>query len=170
MSKHNYQGMWIEEREKRKAYHRLVRQQATRIQALEAHLGTVLGDLAQKSLKSFAGLTPRLRFTVLARDGFRCLYCGRSADQGARLEVDHVLPVSEGGKTVLGNLRTACHDCNSGKGSMLMSLEQMATRPLRVSLPGHQGRVSTHIETGSAALGSAALSGCHPVKGEEERP
>lgn len=165
-------ALCIQEREKRKLYRLELDRARTRIQALEAHLGEVLGQLAQKSLKEFAGITPKLRFTVLARDNFRCQYCGHSADDGARLDIDHVMPRSEGGKTVLGNLRTACQDCNSGKGKTLMALEQMATRPLRVSLPGLQGRVETHISTGSSALGSDATGApprrACPDQGDEE--
>lgn len=106
------------------------------------------------------------RFQVFARDQFRCVYCGDTPDHGARLTIDHVIPVSAGGADELHNLRTACHTCNSGKGATLLELER-AAHPLRVSLPGHQGRVETHILTGPAALGSAE-PGCHPVKGEEE--
>lgn len=40
----------------------------------------------------------QLRFQVLQRDGFRCRYCGRSAQDGAVLHVDHVVPVALGGR------------------------------------------------------------------------
>lgn len=56
-----------------------------------------------------------LRFDVFKRDGFRCRYCGRSADDGAILHADHVIPQSKGGPTVLSNLVTACFECNIGK-------------------------------------------------------
>lgn len=59
-------------------------------------------------------LSRRLRFEVLARDHFTCRYCGRSAPN-VPLEVDHILPVAEGGTSTRDNLLTACHDCNSGK-------------------------------------------------------
>lgn len=61
------------------------------------------------------GVPPAMRFKVLARDKFRCVYCGRTANE-VRLEVDHVKPVSKGGATVPANLVTACADCNVGKG------------------------------------------------------
>ncbi|MBQ3295380.1 MAG: HNH endonuclease [Erysipelotrichaceae bacterium] len=64
----------------------------------------------QRSLMS-AGL----RYDVMKRDGFRCVLCGRGADNGVKLHVDHILPVSKGGKTVMNNLRTLCSDCNLGK-------------------------------------------------------
>ena len=38
-----------------------------------------------------------------------------SAEGGGKLHVDHIKPVSKGGKTVRDNLRTLCEDCNLGK-------------------------------------------------------
>lgn len=58
-----------------------------------------------------------LRFDVFARDGFRCMYCGIGAGDGALLHADHVIPVSKGGKTTMDNLVTACIDCNLGKSN-----------------------------------------------------
>ena len=55
-----------------------------------------------------------LRFEVLARDGYHCRYCGASASE-TPLHVDHIVPVVEGGTNELGNLITACRDCNLGK-------------------------------------------------------
>jgi 5-methylcytosine-specific restriction endonuclease McrA len=56
-----------------------------------------------------------LRFDVFKRDGFRCRYCGQSADDGVILHADHVIPQSKGGPTTLDNLVTACFACNLGK-------------------------------------------------------
>lgn len=60
-----------------------------------------------------------LRYAVLNRDRFRCVICGRSpaTDLGVILHIDHIVAWSKGGKTVLENLRTACSDCNLGKGA-----------------------------------------------------
>ena len=60
-------------------------------------------------------MTAELRYQVMRRDGFRCVLCGRSADDGVILQVDHVCPVAKGGKSVLENLRTLCALCNQGK-------------------------------------------------------
>ena len=62
-------------------------------------------------------LTPSLRYDIMKRDGFRCCLCGRSADNGIELEVDHIVPISKGGNTVYNNLQTLCRDCNRGKGT-----------------------------------------------------
>lgn len=58
-----------------------------------------------------------LRFHVLERDQGRCLQCGRSSADGVNLHVDHVVPFSCGGLTILSNLQTLCQDCNLGKGN-----------------------------------------------------
>lgn len=57
----------------------------------------------------------KLRYDVLRRDGFRCTICGVAAKDGAKLHVDHIKPVSKGGKSEMKNLRTLCDRCNLGK-------------------------------------------------------
>lgn len=60
-------------------------------------------------------ISKKKRFEVFKRDSFRCQYCGRSAPD-VILEVDHIIPVAEGGKDDILNLITSCRDCNRGKG------------------------------------------------------
>lgn len=60
-----------------------------------------------------------LRFKVLSRDRFRCVYCGGSPQEGYVLQVDHKIPVDQGGPTEESNLATACSLCNSGKSDSL---------------------------------------------------
>lgn len=60
------------------------------------------------------GLSKKIRFEVFKRDSFTCQYCGKSAPEVV-LEVDHIMPVAQGGDNHLTNLVTACFDCNRGK-------------------------------------------------------
>lgn len=62
-------------------------------------------------------VTPSLRYDVMKRDHFRCCLCGRSSKDGAKLEVDHIIPVSKGGRTTMDNLQTLYWDCNRGKSN-----------------------------------------------------
>lgn len=55
------------------------------------------------------------RFAVLKRDGYRCQMCGRTAQDGVTLEVDHKVPRAKGGSRQRSNLWTLCFDCNRGK-------------------------------------------------------
>lgn len=64
-----------------------------------------------------AKVTRAMRYDVLRRDGFRCVKCGRGREDGVKLHVDHIKPVSRGGKSVMDNLQTLCEDCNCGKGN-----------------------------------------------------
>jgi len=60
-------------------------------------------------------VSSKLRFQVLRRDGFKCVYCGITAS-ASELHVDHVIPVVDGGSDEPANLVTSCIDCNLGKG------------------------------------------------------
>ncbi len=62
-----------------------------------------------------AKVTNKIRFHVFNRDGNRCVRCGSYAD----LEVDHIYPVSKGGKSNVDNLQTLCHRCNSLKSNKI---------------------------------------------------
>ena len=60
-------------------------------------------------------MTPALRSAILERDKFTCCDCGRNAYDGVKVDVDHIVPVSKGGKTIKGNLQTLCEECNIAK-------------------------------------------------------
>eukprot|EP00197_Chlamydomonas_leiostraca_P007221 CAMPEP_0202865676 /NCGR_PEP_ID=MMETSP1391-20130828/6291_1 /ASSEMBLY_ACC=CAM_ASM_000867 /TAXON_ID=1034604 /ORGANISM="Chlamydomonas leiostraca, Strain SAG 11-49" /LENGTH=345 /DNA_ID=CAMNT_0049545541 /DNA_START=225 /DNA_END=1263 /DNA_ORIENTATION=+ len=70
-------------------------------------------------------LTQRVSCTrrnVMARDNFSCQYCGcKGGGKDGALTLDHVVPVSRGGKGTWDNLVTACMSCNQKKGSSLLS-------------------------------------------------
>lgn len=63
----------------------------------------------------------KLRFQVLHRDNFTCQYCGRTPQDGVKLQVDHIVSYKNGGKTLFENLITACFQCNQGKQIMNLS-------------------------------------------------
>lgn len=62
-------------------------------------------------------LSVRTRFEVFKRDEFTCRYCGRKSPEVV-LQVDHVVPVCDGGSDDEMNLVTSCWECNSGKSSV----------------------------------------------------
>lgn len=63
----------------------------------------------------------RLRFLVMQRDNFKCCLCGASPakDPSVELNIDHIVPYSKGGETVLENLQTLCSRCNLGKSDLI---------------------------------------------------
>ena len=64
-----------------------------------------------------AKLTPQIRDSILARDNWTCRICGNSVykEPNLLLEVDHIVPLSKGGKTEPNNLQTLCWRCNRKK-------------------------------------------------------
>lgn len=58
----------------------------------------------------------RMRFLIYERDGYRCRKCGISG-RYTQLEIDHIIPISKGGKSTYDNLQTLCHKCNVEKGN-----------------------------------------------------
>lgn len=62
-----------------------------------------------------AKVSKELRQEIFERDGYTCVNCGSTEKES--LEIDHIMPISKGGKTEPGNLQTLCHDCNGRKGN-----------------------------------------------------
>jgi 5-methylcytosine-specific restriction endonuclease McrA len=51
-----------------------------------------------------------MRERVFAAKGRRCWRCGQPAT-----DVDHAIPLVEGGSDLIDNLRPACASCNRGR-------------------------------------------------------
>lgn len=83
-----------------------------------------------------------LRFQVFTRDGFRCVYCGRAAVDGAELHADHAISRKRGGRATLANLVTSCVECNLGK-----SAQSITRRPLTALAEGAISRTRLFVVT-----------------------
>ena len=57
---------------------------------------------------------PRKRQKIFEKDNFRCVNCGISGNFNC-LEVDHIIPVRDGGTNEEKNLQTLCYKCNMDK-------------------------------------------------------
>lgn len=64
-------------------------------------------------------LPARLRWQILCRDDFKCKSCGLTSEETI-LNVDHIIPISKGGKNEEDNLRTLCSLCNMGKSDKII--------------------------------------------------
>lgn len=67
---------------------------------------------------------PFSKKNVFIRDEMKCVYCGI----GGRLTIDHVQPISRGGKTNFDNCVSACKPCNNKKGRRTPSEARMFLR------------------------------------------
>lgn len=86
--------------------------------------------LLYKTAKRFIPALKYSRKNIHSRDSYTCQYCGSQKN----LSIDHILPVSRGGKSTWENTVTACMRCNSKKGSRTpeeanMKLSRPPVRP-----------------------------------------
>jgi 5-methylcytosine-specific restriction endonuclease McrA len=69
---------------------------------------------------SISSIPGSLRRQVADRDAGRCRYCGlHQHGQAAAFHVDHVVPRSRGGQTILENLVLQCPYCSLHKSNKL---------------------------------------------------
>jgi len=75
--------------------------------------------ISEKEEKDTRNIPLGLRFRVLYRDRFKCVLCGDSPSINPKcvLHVDHIIPWSKNGPTVIDNLRSLCDLCNIGRGN-----------------------------------------------------
>lgn len=87
------------------------------IAVLESKLTAAAFAKEQRTL-----MTKKLRDFIKTRDNFTCCTCGNStlAEPNLLLEIDHIIPVSKGGKTEESNLQTLCWKCNRSKSDKIL--------------------------------------------------
>ena len=68
-------------------------------------------------------MTKKLREAIKTRDDFTCCNCGNSThkEPNLLLEIDHIIPVSKGGRTEETNLQTLCWKCNRTKSNKILA-------------------------------------------------
>lgn len=101
-------------------------------------------------LRTISGRKKAVKFSrinVMTRDHFRCQYCGRRLPM-SKLNYDHVVPRSQGGKTVWENIVTACYPCNDRKGCRTPEQAKMRLRRQPIK-PKSLPFVAFRVDTGS---------------------
>ncbi len=67
---------------------------------------------------------PWSKHNVHIRDNFTCQYCGKKI-KSSKITIDHIIPVSLGGKNRWSNTVSSCFECNNKKGGRLPSVAGM---------------------------------------------
>ena len=62
-------------------------------------------------------MTKALRKEIMLRDNYTCQICGKYMPDEVGLHIDHIIPVSKGGKTIASNLQVLCSKCNGKKSN-----------------------------------------------------
>ena len=83
----------------------------------EINFETTLNKYNAKNQRAL--MTDALKQQVKERDHYTCQCCGKVMRDGVGLQIDHIIPVSKGGKTVLSNLQVLCSRCNGSKSNKM---------------------------------------------------
>jgi hypothetical protein len=62
-------------------------------------------------------MTKQLRNVIAERDNYTCQICGKEMYDGVGLQIDHIIPIAKGGKSVPSNLQVLCSKCNGRKSA-----------------------------------------------------
>ena len=97
-----------------------------RSQSRTFKIPAVIGLLKMVPFKHGGSVT-LCKGNLLIRDEYKCMYCGRELRPNS-MTVDHVIPVSRGGRRVWENVVAACKPCNGKKDNRM---PEEAHMPLR---------------------------------------
>lgn len=62
-------------------------------------------------------MTKKLKDQIKKRDYYTCQVCGKYMPDEVGLHIDHIIPVSKGGKSIPSNLQVLCSKCNGSKSN-----------------------------------------------------
>ncbi len=72
-------------------------------------------DLTSSNNEPDPGVTEEQKRQVFQKNNYTCTCCGKKTTKGRSLTVDHIIPISMGGRSILSNLQTLCTECNIAK-------------------------------------------------------
>ena len=93
----------------------------------------------------------------------RCEYCQTAQEiSGAQMHIEHIIPLSRGGRSDAGNLCLACAWCNSYKWAQTSGLDPVAHEDVPLFHPRTQSwhehfRWDAYHITGVTAIGRATV-------------
>lgn len=64
-------------------------------------------------------LPPEVRKYVFERDNYQCQSCQKVDLTAKNLQVDHIIPLAQGGTNDMSNFQTLCAKCNREKSAKL---------------------------------------------------
>lgn len=115
-------------------------------------------------LRDFDKLPPQtVKFSrghIFLRDRHMCQYCGQTLPK-QRLNLDHVVPRAQGGRTTWENVVASCHHCNWKKGGRTPSQAGMPllSTPKRPKFSPHLNVLRAHHPTWNLFLMTEQPSG-----------
>jgi hypothetical protein len=109
-------------------------------------------------------ISENMRLMVAQNAHFKCEYCGiHEDDQFYTFQVDHIISLKHGGKTILINLAYTCSVCNQNKGSDLGTFLPNSKRLIRLFNP-RKDNWSSHFTIGYGEIIPKTLIAAATIK------
>lgn len=110
----------------------------------------------KRLLVMISQISKKLRKTVAHRAFFLCEYCKSPRNYSpSPFDVEHIIPISRGGKSESSNLAYSCNGCNGNKSNKIIAIDPVTNLPAPIFHPRQQ-EWTTHFtwdETGSIIIG-----------------
>ena len=99
-------------------------------------------DFIQK--RELEDFTQEQKDTILKRDGYRCVICGKGLTDGIELHVDHIKPKELGGEAAVENGQTLCapHNIQKKKYKQTETGKKMFIRLYELAKKGGDQKLS----------------------------
>ena len=81
----------------------------------EINFQCTLNEYHSKEQRKF--MTKELKDRIKKRDNYTCQLCGKYMPDEVGLHIDHIIPVSKGGKSIPSNSQVLCSKCNGKKSN-----------------------------------------------------
>ena len=65
-------------------------------------------------------MNKELKNKIKIRDNYTCKKCGKYMPDEVGLQIDHIIPIKKGGKSIESNLQVLCDKCNSKKSTKII--------------------------------------------------
>ena len=120
---------------------RELRAEGWKIKYVNSDGGYILKSVKKSTKSADKYINLKLRSKILERDNYTCQLCGNTNKDKSldgirvKLEIDHIKPLTLGGKTTENNLWTLCSRCNAGKKSLLAYPETVKNKIITLNLP-----------------------------------
>lgn len=99
-----YDYKWLEDRNKKLA---------------DINFECTLSEYQSKGQRKL--MTKALRDKIKIRDNYTCQICGKYMPDEVGLQIDHIIPISKGGKSIESNLQVLCSKCNGSKSDKVIT-------------------------------------------------
>lgn len=125
------------------------------VDTVEAQIAESCKERAQRNRQAYKSRHSEIREMLLEAQPYKCAHCGSTEGE---LTVDHIQPISLGGRNTLSNLQWLCPDCNVRKADDLAEHWRWLRKRAYTTPDSIPAGVQIVIDTASLCAGEGVSS------------